>query len=106
MPKATRIDDKRKRSRRPKAGDTEALRRILWQATLELEKLLSEEQMDAKLKTANALATLGGVYLKAVEQADLEKQIRELKDKVYELSTEKRGGQAQGETEEPEHLAN
>jgi hypothetical protein len=78
MPNATRPDDKRKRKRRPKAGDTEALRRILWQAALELEKLLSEEQMDAKLKTANALATLGGVYLKAVEQADLEKRVKEL----------------------------
>jgi len=78
MPKATRTDDKRKRSRRPKAGDTEALRRILWQAALELEKLLSEDQMEAKLKTANALATFGGFYLKAVEQADLEGRVKEL----------------------------
>ncbi len=68
-------DDRRKRKRRPKAGDVAALKRILWQGLKEVETLLTNDVPDLKLRSASALATLGGVYLKALETADLERRI-------------------------------
>lgn len=77
-------DGLRRRKRRPKPGDIAALRRILWQATLELEKLLEKESVEVKLRTASALATTAGVYLKAIEASDFEKRILELEKRVGE----------------------
>ena len=77
-------DDLRRRKRRPKPGDIGALRRILWQSALELEKLLQEGSVDTKLKAASALATTSGVYLKALEHADLEARIAALEARTHE----------------------
>lgn len=70
--------DFRKRKRRPKPGDIVALRRILWQALCEVETLLTEDDTDTKLRSASALATLGGVYLRAVELSELERRVAAL----------------------------
>ena len=72
-------DDFRKRKRRPKPGDLAALRRILWSAQLEVEKILTDENStETKLKAASATATLAGTYLKVLEQADLETRLAAL----------------------------
>jgi hypothetical protein len=81
-------DDFRKRKRRPKPGDCAALRRILWQAATEVEKLLERDEVDVKLRSASTLATLGGVYLKAIEAADFEKRLSAVEERLKEQETQ------------------
>jgi hypothetical protein len=81
--------DFRKRKRRPKPGDLSALRRILWQAATEVEKLLERDEVDVKLRSASTLATLGGVYLKAIEAADFEKRLAAVEERLKEQETER-----------------
>jgi hypothetical protein len=81
--------DFRKRKRRPKPGDLGALRRILWQAATEVEKLLERDEVDVKLRSASTLATLGGVYLKAIEAADFEKRLAAVEERLKEQETQR-----------------
>lgn len=69
---ARRIE-KPKRKRRPKPGDTQALRRVLWAAIRKVEKLIDdhEDDPDVMLRAVSALSTASGVYLKAEEQAEI-----------------------------------
>lgn len=62
-----------KRKRRPKPGDTQALRRVLWAAIRKVEKLIDdhEDDPDVMLRAVSALSTASGVYLKAEEQAEI-----------------------------------
>lgn len=75
-------NDLRKRKRRPKAGDLGALKRVLWEAVREVEKLLAAESIEAKLRAASTIATLGGTYLKCLQAADLEARIQALEARL------------------------
>ncbi len=66
------------RKRRRKPGDIGALRRVLWDALVEVEGLLGEGSVDAKLRAAHALATLSGSYFKALEHCDFEARLAAL----------------------------
>lgn len=74
--------DLRKRKRRPKPGDIQALRRILWQALTEVERLLEHDTPELKLKSASTLGVLGGCYLKALQASDLEQRLAALEERL------------------------
>jgi hypothetical protein len=78
-------DDKRKRKRRPKPGDTAALRRLLWNVLQEAEKVTESDNPEIKLKAASTCATLGGTYLKVLEQHDLAQEVAELREEVRDI---------------------
>lgn len=82
-------DDFRKRKRRPKPGDVAALRRVLWEAVREVETLLEQEAVEVKLRSAHTLATLGGVYLKAIEAAVFEKRLAAVEERLKEQETQR-----------------
>lgn len=82
-------DDFRKRKRRPKPGDIAALRRLLWETTLAVEELVRSGDADRTLKAGSTVATLAGVYLKALEFADLDKRLTELEVRVARENDER-----------------
>lgn len=71
-------NNKKPRRGRPKPGDSGALRRLLWAGLLEAETLTKTGEVNTKLKALNAIATLGGVYIRAIEVHDLERRIATL----------------------------
>ena len=74
---------KNKRIRKP--GTIQDLRKRLWQAVNEAERILLTADNDSdKLKAVYALATVAGAYLKVVESAELENRIKQL-EKIHEL---------------------
>lgn len=66
-------DAKPKRKRRPKPGDTNALRRVLWAAIRKVEEVMDDPATEPELvlRAVSALSTASGVYLKAEEQAEI-----------------------------------
>jgi hypothetical protein len=68
--------------RRRKPGDLSSLRRTLWAALLEIEDMLESPKEAIKLKAAHSLATLSGVYLKALELTEIEARIKALEEKA------------------------
>lgn len=70
------------RRRRPKPGDIASLRRVLWSAIRDVETLIYDPPAsvttDQRLRAVHALSTLGGVYLRAIEQHDLVERIEAL----------------------------
>lgn len=66
-------DTKPKRKRRPKPGDTNALRRVLWAAIRKVEEVMDDPATEPELvlRAVSALSTASGVYLKAEEQAEI-----------------------------------
>lgn len=68
-----------RRKRRPKPGDIAALRRLLWACLNEAERVMEADDLEVKLRAASTVATLGGVYLRALDQHDLAKQVAELR---------------------------
>lgn len=83
---ARRIE-KPKRKRRPKPGDTQALRRVLWSAIRKVEQLIDdhEDDPDVVLRAVSALSTASGVYLKAEEQAEILTRLEDLEAHVKGL---------------------
>ncbi|HEX7001854.1 MAG TPA: hypothetical protein VF164_09170 [Trueperaceae bacterium] len=73
-----------KRKRRPKPGDTQALRRTLWAAIRKVEEVMDDPDTEPHmvLRCVSALATVGGVYLKAEEQAEIITRLEELEAAV------------------------
>ena len=80
--------DKRKRKRRPKPGDTAALRRLLWGVLREAETVAESADPDVKLKAASTVATLGGTYLKVLEQHDVVTELEALRKEVRDLKAQ------------------
>lgn len=72
-------DAKRARKRRPKPGDIAALRRLLWACLREAETVTEATDPELKLKAASTVATLGGIYLRALEQYDVARDIAQLR---------------------------
>ena len=79
--------EKPKRKRRPKPGDTQALRRVLWAAIRKVEQLIDdhEDDPDVVLRAVSALSTASGVYLKAEEQAEILTRLEDLEAHVKGL---------------------
>ncbi len=75
-------DDFRRRKRRVKPGDVRALQRLLWETTLAVEELVRSGDADRTLKAASTVATLGGVYLRALEFVDLDKRLTEIEKRL------------------------
>jgi hypothetical protein len=73
-----------KRKRRPKPGDTQALRRTLWSAIRRVEQVMDSPGTEPAtlLRCVSALATVGGVYLKAEEQAEIITRLKDLERAV------------------------
>ncbi len=82
-------DAKPKRKRRPKPGDTAALRRVMWGAILRAEDVLLDKanEPEVTLRAANAVATLGGAYANVTKTHALEDELRALQDDLRELRT-------------------
>lgn len=80
-------DTKPKRKRRPKPGDTAALRRVMWGAILRTEDVLlnKSNEPELTLRAANALATLGGAYGNITKTHALEAEINALQEDLHEL---------------------
>jgi hypothetical protein len=68
------------RPRRRKPGDLAALKRVLWEVLTRAEAITTDPAMppDLMLRGAHAVASLAGVYLRAVEAADLVPRIEAL----------------------------
>lgn len=68
------------RPRRRKPGDLPALKRLLWEVLTRAEALTTDPAIppDVMLRGAHAVASLAGVYLRAVEAADLVPRIEAL----------------------------
>jgi hypothetical protein len=65
----------RKKLRKP--GDLAALRRKLWQAILESERvLLTNEDDEVVLRAVHALAQAAGHYARLIEIADMEARLK------------------------------
>lgn len=77
---------KSKRLRRRKPGDLGQLRRVLWETLLEAESLARTGTPHERLRAMHALGTLAGSYLKALEAHELEKRVKELEERVAELT--------------------
>ncbi|MDA0700210.1 MAG: hypothetical protein O3A02_03240 [bacterium] len=71
---------KQPRRRRRKAGDLAALRRVLWEVLARAEALTTDEWVDADtlLKGSHAVASLAGVYLRALTADDLAARVESL----------------------------
>ena len=72
--------DEIKRKRRRKPGDIAGLQRTLWAALLTVEDLLADDDPALRIRAAHSLATLAGVYLRALEQADITDRITRLEE--------------------------
>ena len=81
-----------RRKRRPKAGDIGGLRRLLWACLTEAERVMEADDPDVKLRAASTVATLGGVYLRALDQHDLTKQVAELRDDLERVKAAQHAG--------------
>lgn len=68
------------RRRRRKPGDAAALKRVLWEVLGRAEALVHDPAIDPAtlLRGVHAIASLAGVYLRAVEAADLVPRLEEL----------------------------
>lgn len=80
---------KSQRTRRRKAGDLEALRRVMWEALLAAEAIARDPTADTAdvLRACNAVGTLGGAYARVHEQAELLPRLEALE---AELTGQKR----------------
>ncbi len=78
-------DAKTSRKRRPKPGDIAALRRLLWACLREAEAVTEADDPELKLKAASTVATLGGIYLRALDQHDLAREVSQLRDEVKSI---------------------
>lgn len=69
-----------KRKRRRKAGDLGALKRVMWRGLEAAEAILDDPDagVDAVLKAVNALASLGGAYVRAFEISELRSSLEEV----------------------------
>lgn len=74
-----------KRKRRPKPGDLAALRRLLWSCLREAETVADTANPELKLKAGSTVATLAGIYLRALEQTELTRQVEQLRADLQEL---------------------
>jgi hypothetical protein len=72
------VSSQKRRPRRGKAGDLEALKRHLWAAVLEASALLDCENPDVKLRAVHAVSQSSSAYRSLVESTDLERRISAL----------------------------
>lgn len=79
-------DAKPRRKRRPKPGDTNALRRVLWAAIRKVEEVMDDPitEPELVLRAVSALSTASGVYLKAEEQAEILTRLEAIEAAVQE----------------------
>ncbi len=69
-----------KRRRRRKPGDIRSLQRTLWASLLTIEDLLADSDPAMRIRAAHCLATLAGVYLRALEQGDIVQRITRIEE--------------------------
>jgi hypothetical protein len=79
-----------KHRRRP--GDLSSLRRSLWAGIATAEELADNPDPAVQLRALHALSSLGNIYLRAVESADLERRIEELENRLEESSKQNGSG--------------
>ena len=76
----------RPRRRRKNPGDLASLRRVLWQAIRDVEDIIADPPsgttIDQRLRAVQALATIGGVYLKAHEAHEVLQRVEALEEAV------------------------
>ncbi len=86
---------RRKRKRRPKAMDLRTLSKVLTEAIValedHLEAITKPEKVDGEelRKTAHALATVSGSYVKTLEQSDLSARLEELEARFAPIAKRK-----------------
>ena len=70
----------KRRRRRPKPGSLEHLAALLWQALLEVEGLLTEEDCPPErvLRAGHCLAQMANAYKAVLEASDLEARLQHL----------------------------
>lgn len=75
-----------RRRRRRKAGDTAALRRVMWETILRTEEILIDPDAtpEVVLRAANAIATLGGAYSNVTKAHEFEARLAELERRAEE----------------------
>jgi hypothetical protein len=72
--------------RRRKPGGMGQLVTILWGVLRDTEELFrTQAEPDTKLKAAHALATLSGVYIKALETYSLANELQVIREELREL---------------------
>lgn len=82
-------DAKTKRKRRPKPGDVQALRRVLWAAIRRVEEVIDTSGTTTTvLRAVSALSTAAGVYLKAAEVGELEERLTQIDAQLDALEAE------------------
>lgn len=86
------------RRRRPKPGDVASLRRVLWSAIRDVEAIIHDPPdgatLDQRLRAVQALATVSGVYLKAIEHHELTARVEAIEETQERLARTK--GTVQG----------
>ena len=88
-PQTPNSGDPKRRRRRPKPGDVASLRRVLWSAIRDVESVISDpptaSSVDQRLRAVQALATISGVYLKAIEAHEMSARLDALEEKYEQL---------------------
>lgn len=74
-------------------GDLAALKRRLWRAFCDAEDVLDLDDIppDLRLKAISTMGTLGAVYAKLLEGADLEAQIKAMEAQMQALLASRNG---------------
>ena len=82
MAKTRRAQGPAPRKRYRKPGSVTQMRGMLWEALLQASSIVEDPDAseERKLKSMHALAQLSGCYLRAVEVADLARQVADLQD--------------------------
>jgi hypothetical protein len=79
-------NDKPTRKRRRKPGDIAALQRVLWGILTRVEGIADDPTAEASdvLRAAHAVASVAGVYLRAVETGELVPRLEALEAQAAE----------------------
>lgn len=83
------MSSQKRRPRRGKAGDLEALKRHLWGAVLTASELLDGPDTQTRLKACHALSQAAASYRAVFADADLEARLTALETRVSERSDER-----------------
>lgn len=72
------MSERKRRPRRGKPGDLEALKRHLWAAVLEASALLDHHDAQVRLRAVHATAQAAAAYRAVYSDSDLEGRIAQL----------------------------
>jgi hypothetical protein len=74
-------------------GDLAALKRRIWRALCDAEDILDLEDLapEIRLKAISTMGTVGAIYAKLLEGAELESQVKELEALIQSLLASRNG---------------